>query len=228
MELIRQKMAENGTVVLAEYQSEGKGQFGREWMSNAYENLMFSIILKHVTNAPPNPFIINKTITVSMHQCLSKLLPDSQIKIKWPNDIYVDMRKISGILVENNFSGHHLNYSIIGIGLNVNQDFESIKDLKATSLKSKTGELSDRPGLLKQILEQFETNYLQMNTNSDTIEKLFNENLLGYRETSEFDIHDTIEKARIVECDKSGRLILEINAEHKPFLHGEIKQLIHA
>jgi BirA family transcriptional regulator, biotin operon repressor / biotin---[acetyl-CoA-carboxylase] ligase len=228
LELIRQNLAENGTVVLAEYQSEGKGQFGREWMSNAYENLMFSIILKHVTNVPSNPFIINKTITLSMFQCISQLLPDSDIKIKWPNDIYADKRKISGILVENNFSGQQLNYSIVGIGLNVNQDFEAVNMLQATSIKSKTGIEMDRPGLLKLILEMVEKNYLLLNKDSETVEREFNKNLMCYRQTCDFEIHNRIEQAMIVECDSSGRLVLQIGQQNKPYLHGEIKQIIHA
>jgi BirA family biotin operon repressor/biotin-[acetyl-CoA-carboxylase] ligase len=228
LELIRQRMAENGTVVLAEYQSEGRGQFGRQWKSNPFENLMFSIILKHVTNAPSDPFIINKTITLSMYQCINELLPNSEIKIKWPNDIYADNRKISGILVENNFSGQQLNYSIVGVGLNVNQDFESEHSLHATSLKDKSGHTLDRPALLRIILEKIEENYLKLNTDQEYIEDQFNRNLLGYHETCEFEVQDRIEKAKIVECDRSGRLVLEINSQHKPYLHGEIKQIIHA
>jgi len=228
LELIRQNLAENGTVVLAEFQSEGKGQFGREWVSNPYENLIFSIILKHVTNIPANPFIINKTITLSMLQCISELLPEAEIKIKWPNDIYADRRKISGILVENNYSGQHLNYSIVGIGLNVNQDFEFVDSLRATSLKAKTGQLMDRPALLRQIVEQIEKNYLQMYKDSEKIETLFNEHLLGYNTFCQFDINDKIEEGRILACDGNGRLLLEINDKPKTFLHGEIKQIIHA
>jgi BirA family biotin operon repressor/biotin-[acetyl-CoA-carboxylase] ligase len=228
LELIRQRMAENGTVVLAEYQSEGRGQFGREWKSNPFENLMFSIILKHVTNAPADPFIINKTITLSMYQSISELLPESQIKIKWPNDIFADNRKISGILVENNFSGQQLNYSIVGIGLNVNQDFESENALHATSLRDRSGHTLDRPALLRIILEKIEENYLKLYNDAGSIEKQFDLNLLGYRQTCEFDIHDRLEKAIITGCDHSGRLLLEIDGQQKPYLHGEIKQIIHA
>jgi BirA family biotin operon repressor/biotin-[acetyl-CoA-carboxylase] ligase len=228
LELIRQNMAENGTVVLAEFQSDGKGQLGREWISNPYENLMFSIILKHVTNIPANPFIINKTITLSMLQCVREFLPSPHIRIKWPNDIYIGSRKISGILVENNFSGHQLNYSVIGIGLNVNQDFDNNRSLQATSVKAHTGQLSDRPALLKTILERFEHNYFLMNKDNEIIETLFNRNLLGYMETCAFEIDNKTEEARILSCDTHGRLVLELGEQKKPFLHGEIKQLIHA
>ncbi len=228
LELIRQNLAENGTVVLAEYQSEGKGQFGREWISNPYENLMFSIILKHVTNAPANPFIINKTMTLSMYETISELLPGCDIRIKWPNDIYAGKRKISGILVENNYSGQQLNYSIIGIGMNVNQDFEPETSLNATSLRSRTGQMTDRPLLLKNILEKIEANYIRMTRQPEAIESAFNSHLMCYGETCDFDIQNTVTRARVVECDSHGRLVLEINNEQRPFMHGEIKQLVYA
>jgi BirA family transcriptional regulator, biotin operon repressor / biotin---[acetyl-CoA-carboxylase] ligase len=228
LELIRQNMADNGTVILAEYQSEGKGQFGREWKSNPFENLMFSIIIKHVTNAPANPFIINKTVTLAMYQCISRILPHSDIRIKWPNDIYADKRKISGILVENNFSGQQLNYSIIGIGLNVNQDFEAEQTLNATSLKAKTDAIIDREALLKDILEQVEENYMLMKTDSDEIEALFDANLFGYREACEFEINHQVQEATIIGCDTNGRLVLDLNGHRHAYLHGEIKQVIYA
>lgn len=224
-ELNKQNLAENGTVVLAEYQTEGRGQFNREWISKPYQNLMFSIILKHVTKVPSSPFIVNKMLTLTMCQCIQDYLPGQEVHIKWPNDIFVNKRKICGILVENNYSGQQLNYSILGIGLNVNQDF-SRHQLNATSLKNEAGHFKDRPEILKYILERIEANYLSLPRAMHDIEDQYNQNLMGYNRIASFLIQDKSVEATVVACDREGRLVLNIQGENRAFLHGEVKQVI--
>lgn len=227
LELIRQNLAENGSVVVAEFQSKGRGQYGKSWISEPFENLMFSIVLRFVTKSNPDPFIINKIATLTMYQVISKILPEKQVRIKWPNDILVNTKKICGILVENNFSGSSLNYSVIGIGLNVNQHYEHISSLNATSLVGSAGVEFDREALLKQILEQFEEVYNQFEAEQiSDINKQFNEALFGYETIGAFDIDGKIEMGMVLGCDAYGRLEIEMDSEVKAFQHGAIKQFI--
>jgi BirA family biotin operon repressor/biotin-[acetyl-CoA-carboxylase] ligase len=116
LELLRQKIAENGTVIVTEYQTDGRGQTGKNWQSEPFKNLLFSVILKPVTKHSLNPFSINKAIAIAMHETIQNLLPNQNVHIKWPNDILVNRQKICGILTENNFTGQSLNACIIGIG----------------------------------------------------------------------------------------------------------------
>lgn len=223
-DLIRNNMASHGTVLIADYQSEGRGQYGKSWLSEPFENLMFSLILQPVTKWTADPFLINKLITLAMYQQIKSELPLQQVRIKWPNDILVDGKKICGILVENNFSGSTLNYSIAGIGLNVNQHFEHIQHINATSLAGLTGRDIDREQLLKSTLERIEDLYI--NQSAEDIAKAFDQALYGYMISSAFDINGDIVMAIVMGCDKDGCLILEIDGLDKHYPHGSIKQFI--
>lgn len=107
------------TVWASEYQSAGKGQRGNKWESHAGENLTFSILFK------PQHFAATRQHLISMIGALgvTDFLSDQGVNatIKWPNDIYVEDKKICGMLIENSLSGDKLSYSICGIGLNINQ-----------------------------------------------------------------------------------------------------------
>ncbi len=227
LELIKQNLAENGTVVISEFQSRGRGQYGKSWISEPFENLMFSIILKHVTNSSPDPFTINKIITLAMQQQLKSELPQHKVAIKWPNDILVDGKKICGILVENNFSGSTLKHSVIGIGLNVNQHFEHIMHLNATSLSGLKNAETDREALFKNILETIESIYFSyLKDGSESICLDFDKALYGYGNSGAFDIDGQIVMAEVCGCDTQGQLILEINGNETHYPHGSIKQYI--
>jgi len=117
---------DNLSVLSALEQTEGRGQRGNTWTSNAGENLLFSIVLKlspddsglGVLDAR-NQFALNEIAALSVVDFLRS--HEIQAQIKWPNDIYVGSRKICGILIENSLRGKHVSSSIIGIGLNINQ-----------------------------------------------------------------------------------------------------------
>lgn len=228
LELMKQDMASDGTVIIAEYQGNGRGQGDKQWVSDAYENLLFTIVLKPVTNKGSDPFSINKAIALSVQNCVKKLLPGEEVYIKWPNDILVNKKKICGILVENNFSGQKLNWSLAGIGLNVNQDFSSDATLNAASLKSFFGSEIQRNELLKKLLEETDRQYHKiLEGNSDAINVEFDSQLLGYQQNQRF-VSDGIEfTSKVAGCDSDGRLITEDeNGLKKTWLHGKIKQVI--
>ena len=110
---------DNLSVVAAEYQSEGKGQGDHKWHSKPGENMLLSIILKD-TDIKPSEQVKISNITA---QSVVELLKNHSIQawIKPPNDIWVDTKKICGILIEHSLRGNHISWSIIGVGLNVNQ-----------------------------------------------------------------------------------------------------------
>ena len=110
---------DNLSVVAAAYQSEGKGQGDHKWHSKPGENMLLSIILKD-TDIKPSEQVKISNITA---QSVVELLENHSIQawIKPPNDIWVDTKKICGILIEHSLRGNHISWSIIGVGLNVNQ-----------------------------------------------------------------------------------------------------------
>ena len=230
MELMKQNMADDGTVIVAEFQGKGRGQRQNVWISEAFENLLFSVVLRPVTNFNADPFSLNKTIAVSLHSTLKSFLPKSGVRIKWPNDILIDNRKVAGILIENNFIGQKLNFCIAGIGLNVNQKLEHVEELNASSLAEKSGNTIDREQLLTSILETIERNYLLLQAGQkEAINKQFDEALLSFQESAEFNGQSGRFEATVIGCDADGRLLLKHNDGCiKGHLHGSIKQIVHA
>ncbi len=149
-----------GTVIMAVHQFAGKGQQGAIWESEAGKNLTFSLLLNPVSTAPGHQFALTVVVSLALVEFLEKLLPGHQVQIKWPNDIYVDGRKIAGILIENILSGRRWKHAIIGIGMNVNQTVfpEAISD-RITSLRLLTGEEYVLTDLLTGICAAIESNY---------------------------------------------------------------------
>lgn len=124
MNLLRNVNSIEGTVVYTDNQTKGKGQRGALWASKIAQNITASIILKPYFLSIGNTFYLSKISALAVYDVLADILPSGQydIKIKWPNDILVNQNKISGILIENNFTSTNIQHSVIGIGLNVNQD----------------------------------------------------------------------------------------------------------
>ena len=119
---------DNLSVVSAMSQTDGRGQRGNSWASSPGENLTFSILMKFPTGTQKgdlepmhayDQFALSAIASLSVVELLS--MHEIRAQIKWPNDIYVGDRKISGILIENTLRGEWISSSVIGIGLNVNQ-----------------------------------------------------------------------------------------------------------
>lgn len=125
----------HGCIIRADFQENGRGRQGNGWESEAGKNLLMSLIVEPKEIHPSQQFIINQIVSTVLctfvqeiiHKNLSNEISQEQsylnkTKIKWPNDIYVDDKKIAGILIENLLLGNQITTSIIGIGLNVNQE----------------------------------------------------------------------------------------------------------
>ncbi len=127
-----------GTVIYTHHQQKGRGQMGTTWLSDAHANLTFSVILYPTFLSSNQQFYLNKAVTLACIQSLTGYFGED-VKIKWPNDIFVNARKIAGILIQNIIQGDHIKASIIGIGLNVNQTSWP-EDIQATSIQKQTNE----------------------------------------------------------------------------------------
>lgn len=126
-----------GTAILAEEQFQGKGQRGSSWVSERGKNLTTSILLKPHFLPLAQQFALSATIAIATVNWL-KRKTEQAVTVKWPNDIYVNSKKITGILIENKLKGSKIEASIIGIGININQiNFDTATTI--TSLASLTG-----------------------------------------------------------------------------------------
>lgn len=131
-----------GDVVIAERQEAGRGQRGNSWSSTPGENLTFSVVLRPDFLPAERQFRISKAVALAVADTIAEagLRP----AIKWPNDIYIGDRKVTGILIENDLMGPYLSRSVIGIGLNVNQTRFDPALPNPTSLAAEAGHPFDR------------------------------------------------------------------------------------
>lgn len=140
------------TVVWALEQTAGRGQPGRLWQSEKGKNLTFSILKKFEGLPASDHFLLNMAVSRAVCQVLQALsVPD--LRVKWPNDILSGRYKLGGILIENHLQGARLAHSIIGIGLNVNQEaFEGLPG--AASLLGVTGRAHELEPLLHRLCQE--------------------------------------------------------------------------
>ncbi len=201
----------DGTVVFAQHQSEGRGQQGSRWHAEQGLNLTFSIILFPDFLAARQIFLLNKLVTCALRDVVAAYLPDAQVLIKWPNDLLVNRKKISGILIETSLEQDRLRSAIIGIGLNVNQlSFESGLHGRATSLAAEAGKTFDIRAVLDKLLEHVEARYLAIRAGrSATTEHDYLQHLYAYQEDSMVEIAGERKSAHIVGVDADGRLAVQ-------------------
>lgn len=151
-ELLNVSNLENFTIVAAENQFAGKGQRGSIWSAEVGSSLTFSVLVKDLLSSPEFVFDLNVLVALSVFRALKKSY-NLPFYIKWPNDILSCNKKICGILIENVIKANGDTLSIVGIGVNVNQ--ENFEDFpQASSLFRLTGTKSDKDVLLHVILEE--------------------------------------------------------------------------
>jgi BirA family transcriptional regulator, biotin operon repressor / biotin---[acetyl-CoA-carboxylase] ligase len=156
---------EEGTVIVSEVQTAGKGRLGRTWTSDAGTNLLFSIVLRPKINAE-QAGMLSLLAAVATSAAIEATV-NIKTTCKWPNDLLLNGKKCCGILLESSLTPTSVNYAIVGIGLNVNQtQFDKELETRATSLKLAAGVDVDRTALLKNIFEQFERYYAFVQANN--------------------------------------------------------------
>ncbi len=155
LDLAKNRKVTTGHVVMTDFQAKGRGQRGNSWISEPGSNLLFSILLRPEFLSPKKQFELQKVISLGVKDALNAFGLDP--KIKWPNDIYIDSSKVSGILIESILAGAKIETTVVGIGLNVSQlDFSGAQ---ATSLKKELGYELDKMDVLEAILKNIEKWY---------------------------------------------------------------------
>lgn len=157
LQLVRERRAKEGTIVICENQTQGRGQRGNTWVSEPGKNLTFSLVLRPVFMDISEQFYLNMTVSNSIRKLLQDYIPNLQVK--WPNDLVVPgFGKIGGILIENTFSGEGWENAVVGIGLNVNQ--LNFNASGATSLSLLTGNQFNLEELFRLLITQLEQGYI--------------------------------------------------------------------
>ena len=216
---------ENGTVIIAEGQTAGRGRIGRAWSSPKYKSIYFSIILRPNVNPMEIPKI-TQIIAAAIIEGLKELKIEA--KVKWPNDIVIGGKKVCGILTEMSGELNKVNYVIPGTGINVNlnrEDFQEDILNKATSLKIETGSTMDRKVILGTILNKFEPLYeefVQKGTIESSIEICKN-NSAAIGKNIRIIQNKNERQAKAVNLAEDGGLIVQYeNGSFEKLISGEI------
>lgn len=178
----------DGLVVLAESQKQGRGQSNRIWISDPGQNLTFSFYFN-----PLSPKRLHTLTVIIAHSCVEALskITGKQIKIKWPNDLIFDGRKVGGILVESELKGNVVEKLIIGIGINVNQIAFDPGIPNPTSLKLLMGKDDDlsREEVLANLCNTLETDLELWISNMPLDRTSIHSNLIGYGENGNIEVN---------------------------------------
>ena len=153
----------HGSVYLTHEQSRGRGQGSNAWHATPGDNLTLSLYLEPDHLSVERLFALNQFVSLALVQTLRGFLPPHllpALAVKWPNDLYVGHRKIAGILIQNSLGGNGLQWSVIGIGLNVREsNFPPSLCERATSLRQLTGEAIDPADVLAALFDALADTY---------------------------------------------------------------------
>lgn len=195
-----------GAVIVAGEQTGGRGRLGRRWLSPQGMSLSLSIILRPALTLLPQLNMVASLAVVGSVERITTLKP----AIKWPNDILINGKKVSGILIESIFQGNELQAAVIGIGINVKLNPSSFPEISAiaTSLTIESVREISRQDILYSLLEEFEQIYQELNRGEPIYERW-----LAHLETTGKLVHvkcrDIIEEGYVELINTDGSLVLK-------------------
>ena len=222
-QLILERTMDDFSVVVANHQTNGRGQRGSSWLSEKDKNLTFSVLKRNISIVANQQFLLNILVSLSIVKTLEEFnIP--KLAIKWPNDILSDHHKISGILIENLIKNKQIEYAIIGIGLNVNQvKFEGLS--KVSSLKNIMPLPVDKDELLTKIIDKLKMYFkLYSENGSEFLNSEYESYLFRKDKPSTFSSHDNNLFTGIIRgVSTSGKLCVQMEDFNKEFDLKELK-----
>lgn len=224
--LLDKEQLPEGSLVVTDFQTAGKGQVGNSWESEAGMNLMFSLLLYPDFIPANRQFLISQIASLSVKETLDAYT--DFIQVKWPNDIYWKDRKICGMLIENDLSGQLLYCSIIGIGLNLNQSLFRSNAPNPISLTQITGKKYDREEVLNRFLRIFFQYYcLLLQEKEEEVRTAYMQALYHGEGYHRYRDGQGQFEARIQAIEPTGHLILQLrDGEQRRYAFKEVATLV--
>jgi BirA family biotin operon repressor/biotin-[acetyl-CoA-carboxylase] ligase len=204
--------APDSTVILALEQTAGKGQRGNVWESRTNQGLYCSIIFKPSDLPASSQFLFNKAVAVAVASFLEDRL-GKEVRIKWPNDILVDGKKIAGLLIENTLRGDRISAIISGIGINLNQNsFPESFDTQPTSMKMESGSDFDPATEVRELYRYVFNEYQQfLMKEEERINASYHHFLYGLNTPHSFIREGAVFTAELLEVRNDGSAVLLYN-----------------
>lgn len=205
----KNKELSEGSIVITDRQTAGRGQRGNRWESEPYQNLTFSLVLTPRFLDPQEQFGLNMAIALGIREALAASCPG--ILVKWPNDIVHDRHgKIGGVLIENTISHKGMEVSIVGIGLNINQTAFSCPN--ATSMACLSGAPLDKDEIFETVISRIEHYYsLLKRHGAKPLKELFQSHLFRFGELSAYDDGERF-LGKITGVSDQGKLVIQKEA----------------
>lgn len=209
-----------GTVFLADYQTNGYGRRGRLWQTAKGQNLTFSLIL-HLPISGTVAGMVPLAAALAVSEAVAKIVSPNTPQLKWPNDIFLDGRKICGILLQS--FGAPATPMVLGIGLNVNQSiFPPELSGSATSLLLATGQHVDRASMMANVLLHLERNLELLSTDPALVRKRYTKNLMWVGKNCLVTGANEKIVGTLVGIEESGALILETHKGLRTIYAGDV------
>ena len=208
----------DGTVVTVRDQTCGRGQRGNSWEAAPGKNITLSILLRPEEVEARSQFMVSEAVALGVADTVMEFLgPDANVKVKWPNDIYVDDRKLAGILIENSFSGQNIGHAIVGIGLNVNQRVFRSDAPNPVSMANLAGEEFDLDSVLASVVNGILDEFNACEKCGEYAELVKEYHSMLWRRKGVHPWHDCLTgeqiTAAISRVEPSGHLVLATNPE---------------
>lgn len=217
--LIKDKSINENILVSTNYQEKGRGQRSNIWESEKNMNILISFLYVHTTNNY-DLFKFNMLISLAIYDFLSKYFKTG-LKIKWPNDLMINNKKIAGVLVQNIESNFK---SIIGVGININQkEFKNFSP-QATSFSNELNKEFNRNALLLELMNNFENyliNYFQFND----LKNSYMLKIYKFKQQTNFLNNLKQFKGEIMNFNSEGEIIIKRGDEFLSFKNGEVKMI---
>lgn len=224
MQLIDADTAQEGMTIVTRLQTMGKGQRGRQWQDVAGESLLMSIVIEPVYPLSQQ-FCFNMAVALSIAEVLQNLYENWDVRIKWPNDIIINDKKAGGILIENVIRGSKWAYSVIGIGINVQQSFFGVELPFATSLGIESGKHISVKTLMKDIRTSIIKRVSDYTLPNELLHQ-FNSNLYRKDQIQHFAIDDREFKAYVIGATMEGQIRLQHeDGTVESYNHGDVQWL---
>lgn len=218
-QMLLDKQASHGTMIIANYQTNGRGQLDNAWESESENNILCSFILEPAFLNLTHQTWFNMAMCLTVRDALAFYTKD--VAIKWPNDIYINDKKVAGILIENTIQGSTIKNIVVGIGININQ--QKFSTQKATSLFNQTSNWYNRNDVLQQLINHITVRYKQLWLKQfDKINSDYHQVLYGINQILPFKTDTETFSGMIKRVNANGHLVVDKNGTEQEFM---VKQI---
>ena len=208
-DLLQKENLAEGTLVITDEQTAGRGMAGNSWESESGKNLLFSFVWMPEFLGVDQQYALTKVVSLALRSVIARKVRHRSVSIKWPNDLYIGDSKVAGILIENSIMGGRFRWMICGLGLNVNQETFSSALPNPVSLIQSCKTPFDLDDLLYDCCEALDQYYQRIHENIHALDEEYTQHLYRKDRLSSFEFQGQRIRAYIRNVTRYGHLLIE-------------------